>query len=69
LRSHFFITSATPRASHRIGNAAPGRRAAREADKGLFFHGAGALPFGERIAPVRARIERLLTPGVALGAA
>ena len=40
-----------------------------EIDKGLFFRGAGALPFGERIATVRALIERLLTPGVALGAA
>jgi nitronate monooxygenase len=40
-----------------------------EVDKGLFFRGAGALPFGERIATVRALIERLLTPGVALGAA
>jgi nitronate monooxygenase len=40
-----------------------------EVDKGLFFRGTGALPFGERIATVRALIERLLTPGVALGAA
>ncbi len=40
-----------------------------EVDKGLFFRGAGALPFGDRIATVRALIERLLTPGVALGAA
>jgi nitronate monooxygenase len=40
-----------------------------DVDKGLFFRGAGALPFGERIATVRALIERLLTPGVALGAA
>jgi nitronate monooxygenase len=40
-----------------------------EVDKGLFFRGAGALPFGERIATVRALLERLLTPGVALGAA
>jgi nitronate monooxygenase len=40
-----------------------------EVDKGLFFRGAGALPFGEHIATVRALIERLLTPGVALGAA
>jgi nitronate monooxygenase len=38
-----------------------------EVDKGLFFRGAGALPFGERIATVRTLIERLLTPGVALG--
>ena len=40
-----------------------------EVDRGLFFRGAGALPFGERIATVRALIERLLTPGLALGAA
>lgn len=40
-----------------------------EVDKGLFFRGAGALPFGERIATVRALIERLLTPGMALGVA
>jgi nitronate monooxygenase len=40
-----------------------------EVDKGLFFRGTGTLPFGERIATVRALIERLLTPGVALGAA
>jgi nitronate monooxygenase len=40
-----------------------------EIDKGLFFRGAGALPFGERIATVRALIERLLTPGMALGTA
>jgi nitronate monooxygenase len=40
-----------------------------EVDKGLFFRGTGALPFGERIATVRALIERLLTPGMALGAA
>jgi nitronate monooxygenase len=39
-----------------------------EVDKGLFFRGTGALPFGERIATVRALIERLLTPGMALGA-
>jgi nitronate monooxygenase len=35
--------------------------------KGLFFRGAGALPFGQRIVSVRQLIERLLTPGVALG--
>jgi nitronate monooxygenase len=40
-----------------------------EVDKGLFFRGTGALPFGDRIATVRALIERLLTPGVALGTA
>jgi nitronate monooxygenase len=32
--------------------------------KGLFFRGAGALPFGEHIATVRELIERLLTPGL-----
>jgi len=40
-----------------------------EAAKGLFFRGQGALPFGERIATVRQLMERLLTPGVALGTA
>jgi nitronate monooxygenase len=40
-----------------------------EVDNGLYFRGTGTLPFGERIATVRALIERLLTPGVALGAA
>jgi nitronate monooxygenase len=35
--------------------------------KGLFFRGAGALPFGDRIATVRDLIARLLTPGVPLG--
>jgi nitronate monooxygenase len=34
--------------------------------KGLFFRGAGALPFGQRIASVRELIERLLTPAAAL---
>jgi nitronate monooxygenase len=38
-----------------------------EVAKGLFFRGVGALPFGSRISTVRALIERLLTPGVALG--
>jgi nitronate monooxygenase len=37
--------------------------------KGLFFRGAGALPFGQRIVPVRDLMERLLTPGVAAGVA
>ncbi|MDE2394901.1 MAG: nitronate monooxygenase [Burkholderiales bacterium] len=37
--------------------------------KGLFFRGVGALPFGPRIVSVRALVERLLTPGLALGAA
>ncbi len=36
--------------------------------KGLFFRGTGALPFGQRIVAVRALVERLLTPGVPLGA-
>jgi len=36
-------------------------------DKGLFFRGAGALPFGTHIVPVAELVERLLTPGVALG--
>ena len=35
--------------------------------KGLFFRGAGALPFGHQIATVRALLDRLLTPGVPLG--
>lgn len=35
--------------------------------KGLFFRGAGALPFGSHIATVRQLIERLLTPGIPLG--
>lgn len=30
--------------------------------KGLFFRGAGALPFGEQIRPVRDLVERLLQP-------
>jgi nitronate monooxygenase len=34
--------------------------------KGLFFRGAGALPFGSAIVPVRQLMERLLTPAVAL---
>ncbi len=36
--------------------------------KGLFFRGAGGLPFGERIASVRELIERMLTPVHLLGA-
>jgi nitronate monooxygenase len=35
--------------------------------KGLFFRGAGALPFGQHITTVRQLIERLLTPGVPVG--
>ncbi|PZP31646.1 MAG: 2-nitropropane dioxygenase [Roseateles depolymerans] len=38
-----------------------------EADKGLFFRGRGALPFGTQITTVRQLMERLLTPGVPLG--
>ena len=35
--------------------------------KGLFFRGAGEMSFGTQIASVAALIDRLLTPGVALG--
>jgi nitronate monooxygenase len=35
--------------------------------KGLFFRGAGALPFGDGIVAVRQLLERLLTPGITLG--
>ncbi len=35
--------------------------------KGLFFRGVGAMPFGTQIVSVRQLLERLLTPGVALG--
>ena len=38
-----------------------------ETAKGLFFRGRGALPFGPQVATVRQLLERLLTPGVALG--
>jgi len=34
--------------------------------KGLFFRGAGALPFGDQIRSVRELIERLLTRGMAV---
>ncbi len=34
--------------------------------KGLFFRGAGALPFGSQIRSVRELLERLLTPGFAV---
>lgn len=34
--------------------------------KGLFFRGAGALPFGQRIASVRELVQRLLTPAAAV---
>jgi nitronate monooxygenase len=33
--------------------------------KGLFFRGAGALPFGNQIKTVRELVQRLLTPGMA----
>ena len=35
--------------------------------KGLFFRGAGALPFGSAISTVERLLRRLLTPGVAVG--
>ncbi len=35
--------------------------------KGLFFRGAGTLPFGDQIATVRELLERLFTAGVPLG--
>src|SRR3990167_353075 len=35
--------------------------------KGLFFRGAGELPFGSQIKTVRELVQRLLTPGVAAG--
>jgi nitronate monooxygenase len=34
--------------------------------RGLFFRGAGALPFGDQIRSVRELIERLLTRGMAV---
>lgn len=37
-----------------------------EVDKGLFFRGKGALPFGSQIASVRELLERVLTPGASL---
>jgi len=37
--------------------------------KGLFFRGAGALPFGNQIKSVRELVERLLTPQEALAQA
>jgi nitronate monooxygenase len=36
--------------------------------KGLFFRGAGRLPFGDQIRSVSELVERLLTPGAALAA-
>lgn len=38
-----------------------------DVSKGLFFRGLGELPFGAQIASVRQLLERLLTPGIALG--
>jgi nitronate monooxygenase len=38
-----------------------------DVNAGLFFRGVGALPFGHQIVSVRALLERLLTPGIALG--
>ena len=35
--------------------------------KGLFFRGAGPLPFGSAISTVERLLQRLLTPGVAVG--
>nr|WP_315496639.1 nitronate monooxygenase family protein [uncultured Rhodoferax sp.] len=35
--------------------------------KGLFFRGAGELPFGSQIKTVRELVQRLLTPGMAAG--
>ena len=35
--------------------------------KGLFFRGAGALPFGSHIVTVQQLLQRMLTAGVALG--
>jgi len=35
--------------------------------KGLFFRGAGELPFGSQIKTVRELVQRLLTPGIAQG--
>jgi nitronate monooxygenase len=36
--------------------------------KGLFFRGAGALPFGDRIRPVRELMQRLMLPGAVAAA-
>lgn len=38
-----------------------------DVSKGLFFRGAGALPFGSQIVTVAQLLQRLLTPGVPLG--
>jgi nitronate monooxygenase len=38
-----------------------------DVERGPFFRGAGALPFGARIVRMRELVERLLTPGVAPG--
>lgn len=44
---------------HQLGAALAG-----DVRRGLFFRGAGALPFGARIVAVRELVERLLTPGM-----
>ena len=46
----------------RLGSALRG-----EVHKGLFFRGRGGLPFGCQITSVRQLLERLLTPGIAVG--
>jgi nitronate monooxygenase len=46
----------------RLGSALRG-----EVNKGLFFRGRGGLPFGSQITSVRQLLERLLTPGIAVG--
>ena len=38
-----------------------------DVSKGLFFRGAGTLPFGSAISTVRLLLQRLLTPGIAVG--
>lgn len=40
-----------------------------DSNKGLFFRGVGALPFGDQIRPVRELIERLLSPTAVSAAA
>jgi nitronate monooxygenase len=40
-----------------------------EVDKGLYFRGVGALPFGREIRPVRALVEHLLAPAAEPGPA
>ena len=48
-------------------NAAVAAALRGDTAKGLFFRGRGELPFGAQIASGRQLLERLLTPGVALG--